>query len=135
MNKSEKFHRDVFFPEWTESRLNTFCEKLSQIRLINSYHTNKKISKLSRSLKRVISQIISGLDFTNNYYENMFEFVSRGGEIKKVCYRFPVPNMSLDIILVISASGRVVTVYINKDSDNHKSLDRSNYCNGDENGN
>lgn len=130
--KLERYHLQVFVPPWYDEKLEEFSKMLSSLRLVCSYHATKKYSKMSRQYKRLIKYLLE--TFTINSEESkslVFEFYSDDkNNIKKVCYRFPT-ELDSDIIFVVSSTGKIVTIYLNKGFDPHITLDKRLYKQGD----
>lgn len=133
MAKLRRFHVDIFYPDWFEESIKLFKEKLFGKQLVCSYHATKKYEKLSREYQKIIRDLLATLrlDVIDNRY--IFEFyANENKEIKKVCYRFPMDNeLKSDIIFVVSSTGKLVTIFTNRNFDPHISLDRSLYEQGE----
>lgn len=131
MNKLKRFHKDVFYPEWSDNSIDEFTKPLDGNPLILSYHANRdKYRYLPRRYKRIIRNILETVKL-NNYKDTIFEFYSDGNNrIKKACFRFPT-DVESDIIMVISSTGKVVTIFLNRNFDPKISLDRNLYEQGE----
>lgn len=132
MSKLKRFHLDVFCPEWAIDSIDEFTKALIGKQLICSYHATKKYKSFSREYKHSILNLIEdiNLELCKDY---IFEFYTNDKkEVKKVCYRFPMRGeLESDVILVISSTGRIVTMFLNRNFDPHVSLDISLYEKGD----
>jgi hypothetical protein len=126
--KLRRFHIDVFYPEWSNDSILAFVEEVSKKQLILSYHAATKYRKLSRQYKRMVMDLMENVNLKEsiNY---IFEFYSDDrNQVKKACFRFPSNDEELsDIILVISSTGKIVTIFLNKNFDPRISLDRNLY--------
>jgi hypothetical protein len=58
--------------------------------------------------------------------ENIFEYYTDEKNITKICYRISYIN-GLDLILVISNTKELITIYINTADDEHITLDKTLY--------
>jgi hypothetical protein len=129
--KLSRYHIDVFVPEWSRNSILEFTKALSGKQLVCSYHATRKYRNMSREYQRVIRDLIATLDLELSI-DYIFEFYANNkNEIKKVCYRFPMPELESDIIFVISVTGKIVTIFLNKNFDPHISLDKNLYTKGE----
>lgn len=61
----------------------------------------------------------------------VFEYyLDEAGEPEKLCFRIPYLS-GLDIILIVSREKRIITIYLNSRVDNHETLKRKLYIQGD----
>jgi hypothetical protein len=129
MSKLHRFHVDIFYPDWFEESLKGFIDKLSSKQLVCSYHATKKYDSFSKEYQKVIRDLLSTITINEELNKYIFEFAANdNNEIKKVCYRFPMSGeLRCDIIFVVSSTGKLVTIFLNKNFDPHVSLDRSLY--------
>jgi formyltetrahydrofolate hydrolase len=129
MTKLHRFHKDICFPDWFEESIKLFNNKLSNKQLICSYHATKKYDNFSREYQKVIRDLLSTTTISEELNKYIFEFAANKDthEIKKVCYRFIMNELKCDVIFVVSSTGKVVTMFLNKNFDPHISLDRSLY--------
>lgn len=126
MLKLKRYHKDVWYPEWTNNSIDEFIKSLSGCRLILSYHANGKYRNFSRQYRRLIRGIIETINL-NELKDSIFEFyANKDNVVKKACFRIQT-DVESDIILVISSTGKVVTIFLNKNFDPHISLDRNLY--------
>lgn len=131
MSKLHRFHINVFIPEWSRGAIQEFTNNLSGKKLVCSYHASKKYERFSREYKKAFLNLVKTIDLELSI-DYIFEFYSNNkNQIKKVCYRFPMPDLESDIILVISSTGKIVTIFLNKNFDPHISLGYSLYEKGD----
>lgn len=59
-------------------------------------------------------------------YEDIFEYYTEDGKVIKVVYRVHFDAYD-DIIVVLTRNKTIVTAWINKKNDNHKTLDTKQY--------
>jgi hypothetical protein len=123
--KLSRYHREVFFPEWTEESINIFFGKLKKNNgLCVSVHSMEKIVnycfQYGRQMLKYLLKSIRRISFTS---ESIFEFYAVDAEIKKACLRFSFEEFPVDLVLVVSADGTVITVYVTNKGDKHDSLD------------
>lgn len=132
--KLNRYHKDVFIPDWFPDSIDVFTSKLVDKQLVCSYHATKKYKSFSKQYKKVIKDLLATVDL-RLCLDYIFEFYANSNkEIKKVCYRFPMNGeLRCDIIFVISSTGKLVTIFLNKNFDPHISLDKSLYEQGGEN--
>lgn len=129
MKKLSRFHIDIYCPEWSRDAILDFCKLLSENKLKYSYHAVNKLRSMKREYKLVVKDLIKNLDLGSEVnLDYIFEFYSNAQkEVKKVCYRFPIRELESDVILVISSTGKVVTIYLNGNFDRHHSLKEELY--------
>jgi hypothetical protein len=131
MKKLRRFHKDIFYPDWFEESIDVFTKGLDGKQLICSYHATKRYESFSRQHKKVIRDLLRTVNL-EECKEYIFEFCSNdNNEIKKVCYRFPTPELESDIIFVISSNAKVVTIFLNRNFDPHVSLQKDLYQQGE----
>jgi hypothetical protein len=129
-NKLKRYHRNIFFPEIAEESLDFYINSLMDSGPITfSYHSVDKIissvSEYGIVLWKCFSRIISNKFLSK---EKIFEFYcDKFNETKKACFRFPLESFPVDLILVISNNGVVITVYLSNRDDNHDSINRNLY--------
>lgn len=130
--KLKRFHKDIYYPNWTDNSIALFTKSLVGKQLVCSYHATKKYNNLSRQYKKVIRDLLRTLDLELSR-EYIFEFYTNiDNELKKACYRFPLrEELGSDIIFVISSTGKIVTIFLNRNFDPHVSLDSSLYEKGE----
>ena len=129
MKKLLRYHIDIFVPDWARESILEFCKILSQNKLKYSYHATNKLRGMKKEYKLAIKNLIKNLDLGDEInLDYIFEFYTNKDNItKKVCYRFPLKELESDVILVISSTGKVVTIYLNGNHDKHRSLKIENY--------
>lgn len=132
MSRLHRFHIDIYCPEWSREAILQFTKELSGKQLVCSYHATKKYDSFSRQYKKVIKDLLKTIDLELSI-DYIFEFyTNEKNEVKKVCYRFPMrEELDSDVIFVISATGKVVTIFLNRNFDPHVSLDKNLYESGE----
>lgn len=126
-----RFNKMVFWPEWAETAIENFIDKIDVSTLRLSIHANRKLeeNKTYRKRKTEILAYISSLKLETG---KIFEFYLDASElVKKICHRDSL-NSKYDIILVVS-DDIIVTFYINRNHYVHSNLDRTHYVEGEEN--
>lgn len=124
--KLDRYHIDIYIPSWANESIVEFSKLVSQKKLICSYHATKKYERMNKEYKRMVRKLIKNVNLELSI-DYIFEFYAKDREIKKICYRFPQPELESDIILVIAQSGKIVTIFLNKNFDPHISLQRDLY--------
>lgn len=127
--KLKRYHRDVFFPDWMEESLGNFMEEvLTKGQVVFSVHSVDKIVsgvfEYGRLLQKYLLKSISRESLRS---ASPFEFYAIDREIRKVCFRFSYPSFPVDIVLVISVDGTVITLYTIHQGDNHETMNTSVY--------
>jgi hypothetical protein len=115
--KLHRYHINIYCPEWTREAILEFSKGLKGTKLSNSFHASNKIAAMKRKYKNRTKQILKTLDVSNELFlDYVFEFYASNKHIiKKVCYRLPMKDLDYDLTLVISSSGKIVTVYLSND--------------------
>jgi hypothetical protein len=122
----DRYHIDIYVPSWANESILEFSKIVSEKKLICSYHATKKYDRMNREYKKVVRDLIKTVDLELSI-DYIFEFYAKDKEIKKVCYRFPMPELESDVIFVVAQSGKIVTIFLNRNFDPHISLDSSLY--------
>lgn len=128
-----RYHRNVFLPEQHDDRLRDFIFQIMHKKIVFSAHALQRYRKLKRSIKTKIKSILhNSIPMGNINEQNVFETYvnSKTGEITKAGIRFPVEDSGLTIVLIISVTGKIVTIYVNNIDDNHSSLNEEVYEKG-----
>lgn len=133
MASIRRYHRDIYFPDWFQDSFAGYTRGLRERGPLSfSFHAVDKILEQCHSYGRILFKYLtktcnkSSLDS-----DKVFEFYTVGKEIRKVCFRFSFDKSPVDIVLVISKEGNVVTVYTINKGDKHQTLDKSLYEKGD----
>jgi hypothetical protein len=121
-----RYHIDIYVPSWANESILEFSKLVSEKKLICSYHATRKYERMNREYKKVVRDLIKSVNLELSI-DYIFEFYAKEKEIKKVCYRFPQENLASDIILVVAQSGKIVTIFLNRNFDPHVSLQKDLY--------
>ena len=134
MNKTKtrrmkRYHKDVFFPGWADKSLIKFSEDVRSHGSISfSLHSLEKTTEYAfeygRRFVKFLAKVVRADVFKVG---NVFEFYAIDEEIKKACYRMNSVDSPVDLAIVISADGVVVTDFVISKADNHDTLDKSLY--------
>ena len=130
MNKKQRrFHKNVYFPTWADENLTEFTAKIKkQKSLVFSIHALEKTVGYSFEYgRKFLKYLMKSVRRTSLDISNIFEFYSTYGTVQKCCFRFSYEDFPVDIVLVISADGTVVTVFITNKKDFHTSMDDTPY--------
>lgn len=125
----KRYHRELYFPPWANKSFIAFVEGVHTHGSITfSLHALEKSLEYSidygRNLVKFLSRIIRGDVFKNG---SVFEFYAADEEIKKACLRITSNESPVDLVLVVSADGVIVTVFVTKKEDNHSTMDETLY--------
>jgi hypothetical protein len=129
VNELKRYHRECFFPEWSEESLNIFLKLIRRKNGLSiSIHCLEKIInycfQYGRQMLKYLLKSVRKASFTSS---GVFEFYAVEQEIKKICVRFSFEEFPVDLILVISADGTIITVFTANKGDKHDSLDLELY--------
>lgn len=129
MTVLKRYHIDIFVPAWGREASLEFSKGIAGKPMGYSKHAIKKSKLLSRKLRKAVKLILEKFsDGDNILLDFAFEFYADdNNKIKKMCYRFPLIELGTDIIVVMSSKGTVVTIYINKNFDKHRTLNKGLY--------
>ena len=125
----DRYHRDVYFPDWTNTSLKGFAKGVQTHGSISfSLHALIKIVEYMVEYgKRFVMFLVKTIRQGVLKTENVFEFYAEEDVIKKACFRISSSEIPVDIVLVISADGVVVTAFVINKGDNHTTLDEKMY--------
>lgn len=131
--KLNRYHIDVYVPEWGRESILAFSSLLYDKKLEYSYHAIQKLKRMKRKYRDAIKNLAKEINIVDDIYlDYVFEFyTNQKKNTKKVCYRFPMVGLDSDIIIVISSKAKIVTVYTNDTFDKHKDLDVTLYEKGE----
>jgi hypothetical protein len=125
----KRYHKDVYFPDWASTSLKGFAKGV-QIHgsIAFSLHALEKVVDYGteygkKFVKFLVKTIRQGILKT----DNVFEFYAEDTGIKKACFRISSSEVPVDLVLVISADGVVVTAFVINKGDNHTTLDEKMY--------
>lgn len=132
--KIQRFHREVFFPDWFDKSSVAFMSEVSRNSpLTFSFHAVEKISTYLQEYGRYFLQYIS-LVIKKEYIQKdkIFEFYStKDGVITKACLRHSFDEFPMDIITVVSHDSVIISVYITNKNDTHRSMNKRLYVKGE----
>lgn len=129
----KRFHKDIFFPEWGTTEYGNFLDELrTNLPLSFSVHAVDKILDYrdeygNRVWKSILNIIRNSLISSGE----LFEFYWNGERIYKVCLRFSDKNLPFDVVMVISSDATIITLYITRTEDTHKSMNKNLYSRKD----
>jgi len=127
--KLKIYHIDIFCPEWGRNSILFFCKALEGTKLRQSFHAKNKIRSMKRKYRIASKVLVKNIDISNELYlDYVFEFyANKDNLVKKVCYRIPLRELDSDLIIVVSSTGKLVTVYLNNNFDGHHNLKEGLY--------
>lgn len=127
--KLKRYHRQLFFPKWYEDSLEEYFNGVRAVGQITfSLHAVEKAQEYGFEHGRKFIKTMSKAIREDVLREpSVFEFYATGQEIRKACFRVSVPEFPVDLVLVISADGVVVTVFVTNKGDNHDTLNAGLY--------
>ena len=120
-----RYHKNVFFPVYAQDKLTGLCYKLNFLQWQYTPHCIDNLKTRVIDLEQLLYFIKTDLKLNS---DDVFEFYTDAkGNIEKLCLRV-LYNKNIDIILVISNTKNIITIYINSSCDNHNSLRKNLYC-------
>jgi len=127
--KLKRYHSEIYFPNWTNKSFVTFVDGIHAHGSITfSLHAVERAWEYGvdygRNLIKFLSRTIREDVLKNG---SIFEFYATDEEIHKACFRISSEDSPVDLVLVISSDGVVVTVFVIKKDDNHSTLDENLY--------
>jgi|SRR5688572_7948887 len=129
-----RYHREIYFPNSFDSSMKQFVEEiLTDGPLTFSLHAAEKIVEYSHEYGKKFFQYLVKIVRSNSLDpDKVFEYYSgKDGKITKVCFRYSFDESPVDIVMVVSASGVVITIYISNKGDNHSTLNKKLYKKGE----
>lgn len=113
-----RYHKKVYFASGDIDRLKAFTANLNALEWQYSTHCLENIKYRALDIKGLLL-FIRDLKLDNN---QIFEYYAeeKSRDIIKVCYR--IPFKAEDIILVLSADKKIITIYLNSRDDDHFTL-------------
>lgn len=129
-----RFHKDIFFPSSCDSSMKIFIDEIIALGpLTFSLHSVEKIVDYSFEYGKNFFQYLIKVVRRNPLDpEKVFEFYAdKHGKITKACFRYTFDESPVDIIMVVSANGVVITTYISNKDDNHTTLNKNLYRKGE----
>ena len=130
--KIKRYHKSFYFPPWATKSLQNFSDSIrSRTSITFSLHALEKTLEYGfeygRKFLKSVSKVIREDALKNG---EVFEFYSIEQEIRKACFRVFLVGSPVDLILVISSDGVVITLYVSNKGDNHNTLDENLYEKG-----
>ncbi len=127
--KLKRYHRDIYFPDWSQVSLEEFVGGIhSKGPVVCSLHAVENILRdCFQYGKRLFTYLMKSVRKTSFGIESIFEFYAVDREVKKACFRFSFERFPVDLVLVISADGTIITSFTTNHGDNHSTLDGSLY--------
>lgn len=117
-----RYHKKVYFPEQDISRLKDLTYTLN-----NKYWRASKHCLDNLKYRTIIQEdILLFIKDLKLQVENIFEYYTDEKNITKICYRISYIN-GMDLILIISNTKELITIYLNTSDDNHDTLDKNLY--------
>src|SRR5574339_373240 len=84
-----RYHRDVFFPDWSEESIDDFLEEVRKNGSVTfSMHALEKIMDATiKHGKNFFYNLVKSIRMNSLVKENIFEFRAIGQKIRKACFR------------------------------------------------
>ena len=117
-----RYHKKVYMPDTDIKKLNALVDTLNGKNWRYSIHAIDNIKYRTYDIKATLL-FIKGLILD---VKNIFEYYAEAEKITKICYRIPYIN-GMDLIIVISDTKELITIFINSQDDNHVTLDKNIY--------
>lgn len=117
-----KYHKNIGFSQDITEKAQKLIFALNNEKIRFSVHSLQELQAEAQAVN--IGKAILGYKLAFN---DVFEIVEgKGGYIEKIGLRIPFDGQN-DIVFVLSNDKTVITAWINKKSDIHKTLNESNY--------
>lgn len=128
-NKVKRYHKDIFFPEWSEESIKIFLSTLRKKKSLSiTVHCLGKVVEYCFEYGRqMLKYLLKSVRKSYLEPSAIFEFYAIEQEVTKICVRFSFESFPVDLVLVISADGTIITVFTTNKGDFHGSLDTSLY--------
>jgi hypothetical protein len=128
-NKVNRYHRELYFPPWAEDSLKVYVKSLEERGgVMFSVHALQKVIAYSFEYgKQLLKYLLKSIKTTSFKTTDIFEFYSVDEVVQKACLRFSFEEFPVDLVLVISVDGTVITVFTIHKGDFHGTLDASLY--------
>jgi len=117
----QRYHKQVFFPADSFSKLDIFCQNLTVQGWSFSTHAIERI-KDNGKLSDILN-VIKDYEFD---YQDIFEYYYDNGNIDRAVFRIDYTSQ-YDIIFVVSSEKNLITVYLNDTNDKHFTLNINQY--------
>lgn len=129
MRKVLRYHRDVYFPDWSVEAIQEFLKTLRKNGGLSvSIHSVEKIVnycfQYGRQMLKYLLKSVRKSTFDVN---SIFEFYAIDRRITKACLRFSFTEFPVDLVLVISADGNIITIFTTHKGDNHDTMNTELY--------
>lgn len=118
----KRYHVALYFPAGAQEALSAFVQRVNGLNWNFTCHSFERIKEKAQDVEKV-GLFLKGLELTK---ESAFEYYEENGRIIKAVFRLPY-NSEKALILVVSDTKNIVTVYLNNIKDNHKTLDPKKY--------
>ena len=116
-NTINRYHIKVYTEKKHLEAINGLTDKFNTMSWTYSSHAIDNIKYRMINISEVLT-FIKSLHLKSEY---IFEYYIDNDIPLKICYRIPYKN-GLDIILIVSNTKKLITIYINKSDDNHYTL-------------
>lgn len=129
-----RFHREIYFPDDFQAAMKEYVEEIVSLGpLTFSLHSIEKIMDYSFEYgKNFFQYLVKTVRRNSLDADKVFEYYStKGRKITKACFRYSFDDFPVDIIMVVSANGVVITMYIANKGDNHATLNKKLYRKGE----
>lgn len=132
MKKQDRFHKNVYFPEWWEESFATFKEGIYANGPL-TFSAHGVIDKLIPYVGKYgtfVAEFLQKLLVSGPIEKDgLFEFYTdhKNTEIIKACLRYSIPNYPVDMVLVISNTCVIITVYMVDKDKTHQFLNKNLY--------
>jgi hypothetical protein len=121
-----RYHIKVFMPYNIKNTLKDFNDNINMLKWQYSEHCIDNLKNRVYNIKDILL-FISQLKLD---YNDIFElYTNDKNEIIKACYRI-ISHAIFDLILVISNSKKIITLYANSKDDEHITLNKNLYARG-----
>ena len=123
----KRYHKEIGIPEVHLGRLAELNEKFNSSKRFG--RTTHAFHRLNQRFDyvRILNHLANNVEFKA---EDVFEIYVDNDVVQKVCYRLEYrtsPYETQDLILVLTKDKAIVTLYINANGDNHKTLKKELY--------
>jgi hypothetical protein len=119
-----RYHKKVFIPDEHINLLATFTNIVNGRTWTYSAHCMDNIKYRLNTVE--LSKLLTFIKTQTLRVEDIFEYYLDGQGIAKSCYRISYTR-GLDIILVVSDTKNLITIYLNDSEDSHVTLHRNLY--------
>ena len=114
-----RFHKKVFTEPEHWQKLSILTEQLNDMQWTHSEHCLDNIKYRIIDIEDIL-RFIKGI-ILKPYHIFEYYIDDKTREPEKICYRVDYNN-DIDLILVISKTKNLITIYINSKDDNHETL-------------